>query len=96
MCVWDGVPREEFNMFDIVNMGKAHGYHNFHKIWWRNPQVPRPHIFQLREVLSDHDILTMTIVSIDNNGQIEIYFEHPVCNLPIPLPDTIPYPPIPH
>ena len=84
MCVWDGIPREEFNTFDIENMGK--------KIWWRNPQVPRPQKHQLREVLGDHDIVSMTSVSIDNNGEIEIYFEHsdtiPITFIPPPVQTT--------
>src|ERR1044072_563867 len=92
MCVWDGIPRDEFNTFDIENMGKTHGYLGFHKIWWRNPQVPRPHKHQLREVLGDHDIVSMTSVSIDNNGEIEIYFEHsdtiPITFIPPPVQTT--------
>ena len=84
MCVWEGIPRDEYNKFDLENMAKCHGYVNFEKIWWRNPQVEGPEIFQLREVLTDVDILSMTSVSVSNNGEIELFFEHPVLNYELP------------
>src|ERR1044072_650127 len=82
MCVWEGIPREEYNLFDIERIRKSHGYQRFEKIWWRNPQVDGPEMYQLRELLTDNDICSMTNVSMSNNDEIELYFEHP----PIPVP----------
>src|ERR1044072_4196711 len=83
MCVWEDIPCDTFNLFDVHNLGKTHGYHSFEKVWWRNRQVDEPGLYQLRQILSDHDTVSMCTVSSSTNGEIEVYFEHPICEVPL-------------
>ena len=83
MCVWEDIPWDTFNCFDVHNLWKTHGYHSFERIWWRNRQVEEPGMYQLRQILTDNDTISMCNVSISTNGEIEVYFEHPILDYPV-------------
>ncbi|XP_057429396.1 uncharacterized protein LOC130722617 isoform X2 [Lotus japonicus] len=75
MCVWEDLDFDRINVNIVTLMGKEHGYAVFQNIWWRDPTVSEDIV--LNELSTDRDIMDICKAAKLNNGEIEIYFEHP-------------------
>ncbi|GAU22895.1 hypothetical protein TSUD_377070 [Trifolium subterraneum] len=77
MCVWDKLEADFLNKFDLEAMVKKCGrYFNISHIWYLLPEMTMFH--GLRKLVNDKDYLDMVFVAMDNNNEIELYFEHGV------------------
>ncbi|KAJ1384595.1 hypothetical protein SESBI_42424 [Sesbania bispinosa] len=76
--VWEELECNIMNRFVIIDLCKLHKYHDIQHCYWLNPE--RDLDLGLREIRKDHDsdIVDMCLASKHNNGEIEIFFEHPV------------------
>ncbi|KAJ1376705.1 hypothetical protein SESBI_49659 [Sesbania bispinosa] len=76
--VWEDLECDILNRFVIIDLCKLHKYHDIQHFYWLYPE--RDLDLGLREIRKDHDsdIVDMCLASKHNNGEIEIFFEHPV------------------
>ncbi|KAJ1433263.1 hypothetical protein SESBI_06206, partial [Sesbania bispinosa] len=76
--VWEDLECDILNRFVIIDLCKLHKYHDIQHCYWLYPE--RDLDLGLREIRKDHDsdIVDMCLASKHNNGEIEIFFEHPI------------------
>ncbi|KAJ1394772.1 hypothetical protein SESBI_33896 [Sesbania bispinosa] len=76
--VWDYLECDILNRFVIIDLCKLHKYHHIEHCYWLYPE--RDLDGGLSEIRKDHDsdIVDMCLASKHNNGEIEVFFEHPV------------------
>ncbi|KAJ1377542.1 hypothetical protein SESBI_48798, partial [Sesbania bispinosa] len=76
--VWEELECDILNRFVIIDLCKLHKYHDIQHCYWLYPE--RDLDLGLREIRKDHDsdIVDMCLASKHNNGEIEVFFEHPV------------------
>ncbi|KAJ1382025.1 hypothetical protein SESBI_44617 [Sesbania bispinosa] len=73
-----GLECDLLNRFLIIDLCKLHKYHDIQHCYWLYPE--RGLDLGLREIRKDHDsdIVDLCLASKHNNGEIEVFFEHPV------------------
>lgn len=76
VCVWPDIDLDMLNMFTIEYLCKQHNNYRLEKKWWLTPRTELE--FGLRELSQDDDIMNMFKASRRNNGEIEIFYEHPI------------------
>ncbi|KAJ1410705.1 hypothetical protein SESBI_21727 [Sesbania bispinosa] len=86
-CVWEGLDVETVNLFTVETLCKEHYYRRFEKIFWLKPG--RDLDLGLRELVKDAHVFQMCNAGMENNGEVEIYFLHPV-DLPFIIVDENP------
>ncbi|KAJ1388191.1 hypothetical protein SESBI_39295 [Sesbania bispinosa] len=83
-CVWEGLDVDTVNLFTVEKLCKEHYYRRFEKIFW--PKPGRDLDLGLRELVKDAHVVEMCNAGRENNGEVEIYFLHPV-DLPFIIVD---------
>ncbi|KAJ1406200.1 hypothetical protein SESBI_25268 [Sesbania bispinosa] len=76
--VWEELECDLLNRFLIIDLCKLHKYHDIQHCYWLYPEIDLD--LGLREIRKDHDsdIVDLCLASKHNNGEIEVFFEHPV------------------
>ncbi|KAJ1403289.1 hypothetical protein SESBI_27437 [Sesbania bispinosa] len=76
--VWEEIDCDLLNRFLIIDLCKLHKYHDIQHCYWLYPE--RDLDLGLREIRKDcdADIVDLCLASKHNNGEIEVFFEHPV------------------
>ncbi|KAJ1441929.1 circumsporozoite protein-like [Sesbania bispinosa] len=75
-CVWEGLDVDTVNLFIAETLCKEHYYRRFEKIFWLKPG--RDLDLGLRELVKDAHVMEMCNAGMENNGEVEIFFLHPV------------------
>ncbi|KAJ1403244.1 circumsporozoite protein-like [Sesbania bispinosa] len=83
-CVWEGLDVDTVNLFTVETLCKEHYYRRFEKIFWLKPG--RDLDLGLRELVKDVHVMEICNAGMENNGEVEIFFLHPV-NLPFIIVD---------
>ncbi|KAJ1381116.1 hypothetical protein SESBI_45438 [Sesbania bispinosa] len=88
MCVWEGIDIDTINRFTVEGLCKEHFYPRFDKIYWLKPG--RNLEVGLRALEKDAHVVDMCNAARKNEGEIEIFFIHPIEQTP-----TLTKPPTP-
>ncbi|KAJ1385987.1 hypothetical protein SESBI_41188 [Sesbania bispinosa] len=75
-CIWEGLDVDTVNLFTVETLCKDHYYRRFEKILWLKPG--RDLGVGLRELVKDKHVMEMCNAGMENNGEVEIFFIHPV------------------
>ncbi|KAJ1399391.1 hypothetical protein SESBI_30325 [Sesbania bispinosa] len=80
MCVWEGLDIDTINKFIVETLCKEHYYRRFERIYWLKPG--RHLEVGLRELEKDAHVVNMCNAVRKNEGEIEIFFIHPIEQTP--------------
>ncbi|KAJ1404171.1 hypothetical protein SESBI_26768 [Sesbania bispinosa] len=80
--VWEDLDSDYINRFMIIDLCKLHHYRRIDHCYWLSPEKSLED--GLRELRwdCDTDVLDMCIASMRNDGEIEVFIEHPVVENP--------------
>ncbi|KAJ1388026.1 hypothetical protein SESBI_39487 [Sesbania bispinosa] len=80
--VWEDLDSDYLSRILIIDLCKLHNYHRIDHCYWLSPEKPLED--GLRELRwdCDADMLDMCIASMRNDGEIEVFIEHPVVENP--------------
>ncbi|KAJ1381581.1 hypothetical protein SESBI_45003 [Sesbania bispinosa] len=88
-CVWEGINIDTINRFTVEGLCKEYYYPRFDKIYWLN--LGRDLEVGLRELEKDAHVVNMCNAARKNQGEIDIFFIHPIEQTP-----TLTKPSTPH
>ncbi|KAJ1395506.1 proteoglycan 4-like [Sesbania bispinosa] len=80
MCVWEGIDIDIVNIITVEALCKEHYYPRFDKIYWLKPG--RKLEVGLRVLEKDAHVVNMCNAARKNEGEIEIFFTHPIEQTP--------------
>ncbi|KAJ1408303.1 proteoglycan 4-like [Sesbania bispinosa] len=80
MCVWEGIDIDTVNIITVEALCKEHYYPRFDKIYWLKPGRKLEVGFRVLE--KDAHVVNMCNAARKNEGEIEIFFTHPIEQTP--------------